>query len=277
MTTLQQHIIETLGAKPVINPTEEIRTRIDFLKEFLLVSKRKGFVLGISGGQDSTLAGKLCQLAVNELNDLHNGTEYMFLPVLLPYKTQADAADAVLAVEFITEGRTQGMNLNIAEPVDGAVNAYNAVSPVEMSQFSKGNVKARVRMIMQYALASEMGLLVVGSDQNAELIGGYYTLFGDSGCDVTPLSRLNKRQGKALLVELNAPAIFYTKKPTADLLDNAVGQPDEVELGVTYENIDDYLEGKTVPLEVAANIETRYLATEHKRQLPTTPFDTWWK
>ena len=277
MTTLQQHIIETLGAKPTINPAEEIRTRVDFLKEFLLTAKRKGFVLGISGGQDSTLAGKLCQIAVDELNTLDNGTDYVFLPVLLPYKTQKDAADAVLAVEFITDGRTEGLNLNIAEPVDGAVNAYNAVSPVEISDYSKGNIKARIRMTMQYALAGEMGLLVVGSDQNAELIGGYYTLFGDGGCDVTPLSRLDKRQGKALLVELNAPAIFYTKKPTADLLDNAIGQPDEVELGITYENIDDYLEGETVPPEVAKNIETRYLATEHKRQLPTTPFDTWWK
>jgi NAD+ synthase len=276
-TAIQQHIIDTLNAKPSINPAEEIRTRVEFLKDFLLNANRKGFVLGISGGQDSTLAGKLCQIAVNELNALNNGTDYVFVPVLLPYKIQKDGADAELAVEFITEGKTTGIQFNIGGPVDAFVDAYNDSVEEPLADYHKGNVKARMRMIAQYALAGQMGLIVAGSDNGVEAVSGFFTVFGDGGFDLSPLSGLTKRQEKYMLQELNAPEIFYTKKPTADLLDNVVGQPDETELGVTYEILDDYLEGKDVDPDVAKKIEDRYFATEHKRQLPTTPFDTWWK
>ncbi len=106
---------------------------------------------------------------------------------------------------------------------------------------------------------------------------GFFTKFGDGGVDLTPLTGLNKRQGKALLRHLDAPARLYEKAPTADLLDSKPGQTDETELGVTYDQIDDYLEGKNIDAAVAEKIEARYLATEHKRRTPVTPYEDWWR
>ena len=277
MTILQNLIIEDLGVKPVINPAEEIRKRIDFLKNFTLNAETKGFVLGISGGQDSTLAGKLAQIAVDELNAENDTEEYIFVPVFLPHGVQADAADAKLAGEFI--GFKNPIEFNIINPVTAFKVEYNAHADIigkTLSDYAKGNVKARLRMITQYAIASELKLLVIGTDHAAEAVSGFFTKFGDGAADILPLSGLTKRQGKALLQELDAPAIFYTKKPTADLLDAVVGQPDETELGVTYEQLDDYLEGKTVDKAVSDLIEGRFLMTQHKREAPVTPSDTWW-
>jgi NAD+ synthase len=132
-------------------------------------------------------------------------------------------------------------------------------------------------MIAQYAIAGQQGLLVVGTDHAAEAVTGFFTKFGDGGADVLPLSGLTKRQGRALLETLDAPERLYLKAPTADLLDHTPGQTDEDNLGLTYQNIDDFLEGKDVPADVAIAIETRYLATEHKRRPPVTPFDEWWR
>lgn len=281
-TALQTHIIETLNVKPAIDVKQEIRERVDFLKNFLITSNANGYVLGISGGQDSTLAGKLAAIACKELQQ-ENGTKGQptahpkFYTVRLPYGTQRDEDDAQAALEFIEPD--ESITYNIKEAVDGFKAAYNLEvngTPAELTDYAKGNVKARTRMIAQYAYASELGLIVIGTDHAAEAVTGFFTKFGDGGADVLPLSGLTKRQGKALLRELGAPEHLYTKAPTADLLDNVAGQPDETELGITYDQLDDYLEGQDVPEEVSQKVEVRYLATEHKRQAPITPADTWW-
>src|SRR5690606_33762213 len=126
-------------------------------------------------------------------------------------------------------------------------------------------------------LAGYYDLLVVGTDHAAEAITGFFTKYGDGGCDVTPLTGLNKRQGKALLEILGAPDELYMKTPTADLLDSLPGHSDEEELELRYEDIDDYLEGIPLPIEIIQRIEKSYIQTEHKRRTPITPFDTWWR
>ncbi|MEC2558513.1 ammonia-dependent NAD(+) synthetase, partial [Bacillus cereus] len=88
---------------------------------------------------------------------------------------------------------------------------------------------------------------------------------------------LTKRQGRALLQELGADERLYLKMPTADLFDEKPGQADETELGITYDQLDDYLEGTAVPADVAEKIEKRYTVSEHKRQVPASMFDDWWK
>jgi len=118
---------------------------------------------------------------------------------------------------------------------------------------------------------------VIGSDHAAEAVTGFYTKFGDGGADVTPLWRLDKRQGQALLIALGAPEHLYAKVPTADLEDDRPALPDEVALGVTYDEIDDYLEGHEVSDGSAKVIENWYIKTEHKRHLPITVKDQWWK
>src|SRR3954469_585347 len=272
--SLQAQIMEELNISPTIQPQEEIRKRIVFLKNYLLKTKAKGFVLGISGGQDSTLAGRLVQLAVEELRN--EGTEALFIAVRLPYGVQQDEEDAKRSLAFIRADREEVFNIKSA--VDEVQNEYNAsIQGPQLSDYHKGNVKARMRMIAQYSLGGMEGLLVIGTDHAAEAVTGFYTKYGDGGADILPLSGLTKRQGKALLKELGADERLYLKVPTADLLDQKPGQADETELGITYDELDDYLEGKPVSKEAAEKIEQRYLMTEHKRQLPATMFDEWWK
>ncbi|WP_312468885.1 ammonia-dependent NAD(+) synthetase [Neobacillus sp.] len=272
--SLQVQIMKELHVTPNINPKEEIRKRIDFLKNYLLKTKAKGYVLGISGGQDSTLAGRLVQLAVEELRS--DGNEALFIAVRLPYGVQQDEEDAKRALAFIRADRELVFNIKAA--VDEVQMEYNSGIQVDsLSDYQKGNVKARMRMIAQYAVGGMEGLLVVGTDHAAEAVTGFYTKYGDGGADILPLTGLTKRQGKALLKVLGAEESLYLKVPTADLLDHKPGQADETEMGITYDELDDYLEGVSVSQEVAEKIEKRYLITEHKRQLPATLFDKWWK
>lgn len=270
MTPLQARIIYDLNVQPTIDPAEQVRMRVDFLKEYLLKTGAKGFVLGISGGQDSSLAGRLCQLASEEL-----GADVEFTAVRLPYSVQADEDDAQLALAFIKPDHT--ITFNIKRGVDGFEAEYLDATGAEMLDFTKGNVKARARMVAQYALAGQSGLLVVGTDHAAEAITGFFTKFGDGGADILPLTGLSKRQGRALLEHLEAPERLYLKAPTADLLDDTPGQTDEANLGLTYQQIDDYLEGLEIDADAALAIETRYIATRHKRTVPVTPFDEWWQ
>ncbi|MCC3357289.1 ammonia-dependent NAD(+) synthetase [Bacillus sp. REN16] len=271
--SIQQQIMKELHVKPNIDPKEEIKLRVDFLKEYLLKSKTKGFVLGISGGQDSSLAGKLCQMAASELRN--EGHEATFIAVRLPYRTQKDEEDARAALSFIKPDRE--ITFDITTTVDAFVTEYKQSTSEEISDFNKGNVKARERMIAQYAVGGMHNLLVVGTDHAAEAITGFFTKYGDGGADLIPLTGLTKRQGRALLKELGAEERLYLKIPTADLLDVKPLQADETELGISYEHLDDYLEGKEVPEEEAKKIENRYQISMHKRHMPASMFDEWWK
>ncbi|MEI5583035.1 MULTISPECIES: ammonia-dependent NAD(+) synthetase [unclassified Agromyces] len=273
MRDLQARIIEELHVEPAIDPAEQVRRRIDFLKRYLVASGAAGLVLGISGGQDSSLAGRLCQLAVDEL--AAEGRPARFVAVRLPYGVQRDEDDARLALEFIRPAEV--IDFDIKGGVDGLATDFADAVGTPISDFGKGNVKARMRMIAQYALAGEGGLLVVGTDHAAEAVTGFFTKFGDGGADLLPLSGLTKRQGRALMRHLGAPERLYTKVPTADLLDHDPGQADEANLGLAYADIDAFLEGDEIDAEVAERIEARFLQTRHKRAEPVTPFDGWWQ
>lgn len=273
MGELQARIIAELHVSPTIDPAAEIRRRVDFLKEYLVRSGAKGLILGISGGQDSSLAGRLAQLAIEELDDA--GQEYEFVAVRLPYAVQHDDADGELALDFIQPHTA--LTFNVQRAVDGIAAEYEDSTGEVLPDFDKGNTKARERMAAQYAIAGARGLLVVGTDHAAEAVTGFFTKYGDGGTDILPLTGLTKRQGKALLMELGAPKHLYLKAPTADLLDGNPGQTDEDNLGLRYEQIDDYLEGLPVDDQVAEAIEKRFLSTEHKRQVPASLFDEWWR
>jgi NAD+ synthase len=273
MTELRQHILAELGVRASIEPAAEIRRRVGFLKDYLRSTPATGFVLGISGGQDSTLAGRLCQLAAEELRA--EGHAATFVAVRLPYGVQADEADAQIALEFIRPD--QAVTVNVKPGAD-AVTAEVARGLGEpLRDFVRGNIKARERMVIWYAIAGQRNLLVVGTDHAAEAVTGFFTKYGDGGVDITPLTGLTKRQGAALLRELGAPSSVWEKVPTADLEDDRPALPDEEALGLRYTEIDDYLEGADVTPEVAARVESVYLATRHKRAVPVTPLDDWWR
>ncbi|MCZ8538537.1 ammonia-dependent NAD(+) synthetase [Paenisporosarcina quisquiliarum] len=275
MTNLQQTIIEEMKVKPSIDPQEEIRTSIDFMKNYLKKhSFLKGMVLGISGGQDSTLAGKLAQMAVNELNEEAGADTYSFIAVRLPYGVQFDEDDCQDALNYIQPSKIY--TVNIKDAVDASKRALDA-SGITLSDFAKGNEKARERMKVQYSIAAMHSAVVLGTDHAAEAITGFYTKFGDGGADLVPLFRLNKRQGKQMLKALDSPEHLYTKIPTADLEEDRPALPDEIALGITYDQIDDYLEGKEIPSEPREKLENYYLRSQHKRHLPITVFDDFWK
>ncbi|MGG2143852.1 ammonia-dependent NAD(+) synthetase [Symbiopectobacterium sp. RP] len=272
--SLQQEIIQALGVKPTVDPDAEIRISVDFLKNYLKANPFiRSLVLGISGGQDSTLTGKLCQTAINELRSETGDTSYQFIAVRLPYGIQADEADCQDAITFIQPDSVLTVNIKPAVEVSEATLAAIGVT---LSDFVKGNEKARERMKAQYSIAGMNAGLVVGTDHAAEAVTGFFTKYGDGGTDINPIFRLNKRQGKALLKVLGCPQHLYTKAPTADLEENRPSLPDETALGVTYNEIDDYLEGKALDADRAAIIENWYKKTEHKRRPPVTVFDDFW-
>lgn len=273
MRELQARIIEALSVSPRIDPAAEVERRVQFLVDYTASARAAGLVLGISGGQDSSLAGRLCQLAAERIREA--GGRATFTAVRLPYGVQADEADAQLALSFIDADEV--VTFDIKAGTDGFESQFEPATGSTMSGFVKGNVKARQRMVAQYAIAGDANLLVVGTDHAAEAVTGFFTKYGDGGADVLPLSGLTKRQGKALLQHLGSPDRLWQKTPTADLLDEKPGQPDETELGISYADIDAYLEGEEVDAGVADRIEARYRATEHKRRTPVTPFDDWWR
>ncbi|MGQ7786785.1 ammonia-dependent NAD(+) synthetase [Nesterenkonia sp. K-15-9-6] len=273
MRELQTAIITEMGVKPEIDPAEEVERRVRFLADYLLSARGRSLVLGISGGVDSTLAGALAQRAAERLRDA--GHEVRFHAVRLPHGVQHDEDDAARAVEFI--GADHVHTVNIEQAVTGLDAAYAETMGRPMEDYHRGNVKARLRMTAQYAIAGEHGGLVVGTDHAAESITGFFTKHGDGGADVLPLFTLNKRQVRQILKHLGADEALWSKAPTADLLDENPGQLDETELGMSYDDIDDYLEGREVPTDFAEIIERRYLATRHKRALPVTIQDTWWR
>lgn len=271
---LRSTIHRELRINPGINDDQsvgvEIASRIEFIKNTLVNSGCTSLVLGISGGVDSSTAGRLCQLAVNELKA--EGKNYRFIAVRLPYKTQADEDDAQAALDFIRPDLVT--DINIAGAVDGLMDSINLElfkgSPAQID-FVKGNVKARSRMIAQYAIANFTNGLVVGTDHGAEAVMGFFTKGGDGFADLAPLSGLVKGQVRLLAAHMGAPAHLVKKPPTADLEDLDPGKLDEAAYGCTYDDIDNYLLGNEVSDTAAAIIEAAFVKTAHKRALPIIP------
>ncbi|HGH0814869.1 TPA: ammonia-dependent NAD(+) synthetase [Staphylococcus pseudintermedius] len=269
MSEMQAMIVEEMKVKPSIDSAETIKEMQHFIEQYLHAHTFvKTLVLGISGGQDSTLAGKLVELAVENMRNA-SGRDVQFIAVKLPYGVQKDADEVEDALNFIQPDRI--LTVNIKPAVDQSVQSLKEAG-IALSDFHKGNEKARERMKVQYAIAANTSGIVVGTDHSAENITGFFTKHGDGAADIAPLFGLNKRQGRQLLQYLGAPAHLYEKVPTADLEDDKPQLPDEEALGVTYEAIDNYLEGKGVSPEDAAVIERHYVRNAHKRELAYTRF-----
>ncbi len=272
-------IIAEMKVLPTIDPAFEILRRIEFIKNTLRQSGAKRLVLGISGGIDSATCGRLAQLAINDLNAEPSDAIYQFIAVRLPYDTQADEEDAQLSIRFIEP--SESVAVNIKAGADGlheaTMDALNSQSLAPTDRhtvdFSRGNVKARARMVAQYHIAGLLGALVLGTDHSAENITGFFTKWGDGACDLAPLFGLNKRQVRALAHHLGAPQAIIEKVPTADLESDAPQKPDEQALGLSYNTLDDFLEGKSVSEEAANKIVSIFQKTQHKRLPIPTIYD----
>lgn len=274
-----QAIIEEMKVLPEIDTDFEIKRRVNFIKNKLVESGLKTLVLGISGGVDSSTCGKLAQLAVEQLNAQHKD-EYKFIAVRLPYGEQADESDAQLAIDFINPSFC--LMPNVQPGADGihseiltSLKGFNLLTAsAEQIDFSKGNVKARTRMVLQYHIAGILGGLVLGTDHSAENITGFFTKWGDGACDLAPLFGLSKRQVRQLAKALGAPDLLVNKVPTADLEELSPGKKDEDALGITYDELDDFLEGRQVPEHIQQTIISIYQKTVHKREPIPTIYDS---
>ncbi|WP_395479654.1 ammonia-dependent NAD(+) synthetase [Candidatus Curculioniphilus buchneri] len=271
----QHEIIAILGVKPSIDPATEFRISVNFIKDYLnKFNSLRTLILGISGGQDSTLTGKICQQAIKELRYETEITDYQFIAIRLPYGHQHDEIDCQDAIAFIQADDVITVNIKSAVQASELALRHAGIS---ITDYIKGNIKARERMNILYSIAGMTLGLVVGSKHSAEEITGYFTKYGDGSTDINPLFRLNKRQGRSILKYLDCPEHLYLKTPTADLEDNKPMLSDEIALGVTYNVVDDYLEGKPIDANAARIIENCYIRSEHKRHVPTTVFDNFWK
>ncbi|MGB1158222.1 MAG: ammonia-dependent NAD(+) synthetase [Porticoccaceae bacterium] len=274
----KQAIIQEMRVKPQIDPQTEIQDRIAFIQKQLLESGCKSLVLGISGGVDSFTCGSLAQRAVEQLREQHQSTEFKFFAVRLPYGVQKDEQDAQISLQAIDPDHILTVNVQpgtdaINQQVSQTLEQIGQLPAADAVDFAKGNVKARARMTSQYQIAGLVNGLVLGTDHSAENITGFYTKFGDGACDLAPLFGLSKRQVRALAAAMGAPDSIVTKTPTADLECLSPQKEDEAVLGLTYDVIDDFLEGKGIPAESEQQLLAIYLKTQHKRLPVATLYD----
>lgn len=268
----QAHIIASLGVTPSFDVQLEAERRVRFLADYLSGAGLRTFVLGISGGVDSLVAGLLAQQAAVRLRQ-NNHDQVRFIAMRLPYGQQHDEADAQACIDVIKPDQTIVANVQpasdaiMADLVRGGLTFH---SPAQQD-FVLGNIKARQRMVAQFAVAGAQAGLVLGSDHAAEALIGFFTKFGDGAADAMPLAGLNKRRVRALAHYLGAPDSLVNKIPTADLESMTPMRPDEDAFGVSYADIDDFLEGKSISSDACQVILKHWQASAHKRALPAVP------
>ena len=266
----KQAIIDEMRVLPSIDPESEITRRVNFIKQQINTSGCKSLVLGISGGVDSFTCGRLAQLAAQQLRHETGNDDYQFYAVRLPYGTQKDEQDAQISLDAIAadnvltvniQAATDAVNQQVCDTLEQAKESLTQ----EAIDFAKGNVKARVRMTSQYQIAGLVNGLVLGTDHSAENITGFYTKHGDGACDLAPLFGLSKRQVRLLAKTMGAPDSITYKTPTADLECLSPQKEDEAVLGISYDDIDDFLEGKPVSEASEKRLIEIYNKTQHKR------------
>ena len=231
---------------------------VNWLKEQVELSHTNGILVGLSGGIDSSVVACLIKRAFPENS----------IGVILPCKSNdKDKTDAEAVAEAC------GIDYIEVELSDAHKNIFDAVTKAlgdrgEKRRLTDANLRARLRMSTLYTVGNDMGYLVAGTDNAAELLTGYFTKYGDGGVDILPLAHLTKREVFEWAKYLGVPQSVIDRQPSAGLWE---GQTDESEMGVTYNAIDDYIEGKPVSDEDKKIIVRMNTVTEHKRVTPPMP------
>ena len=213
-----------------------------------------GAVFGLSGGIDSAVVAALAKRAF----------PHHTLGVIMPcHSDPRDADDAALVAHHFGVPTS---TVDLAGVHDTLLaQLASCCSDMGMSRMTDANIKPRLRMTTLYAFANQLGYRVLGTGNRAEITIGYFTKYGDGGCDLLPLGSLVKGEVRELARELGVPAAVIDKPPSAGLW---VGQTDEGEMGLTYEELDAYLLTGEAPAAVKTRVDAMNAASEHKRALP---------
>lgn len=245
---------------------QQIHKKIDevvmWLREQVNNSGAKGLAVGISGGIDSAVVACLIKKAFPNNS----------LGVILPIKSDIkDVEDGILSaeacdIEYLQVDLEKEHN-GIMEKVTEQLNSKNLFNN-NTKRATDANLRARLRMSTLYAIANNLNYLVVGTDNAAEMYTGYFTKYGDGGVDLQPIAALKKYEVYEWAKVLGVPKEVIEKKPSAGLWE---GQTDEEEMGTTYEQIDSYLDGKSIPEKDLEIIERMHKNSNHKRTTPPSP------
>jgi NAD+ synthase len=257
-----------------MNMTTLARRIADWLRQQLAIGGAQGFTVGLSGGIDSAVVARLCQMAAPG----------KVLGVIMPvHSGESDMADARTVAEHFS---LSVMQVDLGPTYDRLVEDVRAAFPqlsagqVPTSQAGAAddprarmpfaNLKPRLRMSTLYLVANSLGYLVAGTGNRSELMTGYFTKYGDGGVDLLPIGMLLKGEVQELARELDVPLSIVEKPPSAGLWP---GQTDEQEMGFTYAELERYVtEGPdAVSPALAMRIERLVRASEHKRALPPMP------
>lgn len=229
---------------------------ISFLKEYKEKTHAKGYVLGLSGGVDSSLVAALAKKAVGKEN---------LMCIMMPIDSHpSDLKDA--------QEVAKALDLRYVV-LDGSNSFHETLKEFEkqglsLDKISKSNLKVRIRMTMLYAYGQTNGYLVLGTDNMDERYTGYFTKYGDGAADLLPIVYLTKSEVVEASKMLGVPAHLAERVPSAGLFE---GQTDEKEMGITYKDLDAFLLGKSVPKEVEERILHLHKVSEHKRSKIPTP------
>ncbi len=225
-----------------------------FLQNYLVKSGAKGYVLGLSGGVDSSLVAAITKKAV--------GKEKLFCYSLPIHSHKSDEEDAAKLAKLLD------VNFKVVD-LSSTYDCYiKQLEGNDFSRLTKSNLKVRMRMLTLYAFAQEKNALVLGTDNYDENYVGYFTKHGDGACDVLPIVRLTKAEVREAAKLYGVSDELANRTPTAGLFE---GQTDEKEMGITYDELDAYLLGKEVNEEARKRIEHLHNVSEHKRNETPRP------
>lgn len=219
-----------------------------FLQDYLAKSKCNCYVLGLSGGVDSSLVAAIARKAV--------GKDKLYCYAIRINSNQKDVDDA------IEVARQLDLNLQVISMDISYQEIEGELIGREFSRLTKSNLKVRMRMLALYAFAQEKNGLVLGTDNKDERYVGYFTKWGDGAADLLPIVHLTKAEVREAAKLYGISENLANRTPSAGLFE---GQTDEKEMGVTYKDLDDYLLGKKVSDEAKARIEHLHKVSEHKR------------
>ena len=221
-----------------------------FLKEYLENNHMDTYVLGISGGVDSSLCAALARNAVGK-DRLH----CLIMPINSIKEDEEDALTLVKDLDLKYD------IIDASEAFDSYVKEF-ARNGIELDRSTLGNLKARMRMSILYAIAQKERGLVIGTDNADERCVGYFTKYGDGACDILPIAHLVKSEVVEASKILGIRSSLAERVPSAGLYE---GQTDEKEMGVSYQDLDAYVLGKEVNETAKKRIQYLEKISEHKR------------